>query len=118
MGNAIKDKSFAFSVRIVKLCRYVRKEKREYEMANQLLRSGISVGANVREAEQGESKKDFIHKMNIALKEANESLYWIELMSATDILPEEFKNSIWKDCNELISLLVSIIKTAKKKIEN
>jgi four helix bundle protein len=76
----IKDKSFAFALRTVRLCRYLSSEKREFVLSKQLLRSGTAVGALVREAEQAESKADFIHKMAIALKEANETDYWIELL--------------------------------------
>ena len=116
MDSPIDDKSFEFAVRIVKLCRYINNEKHEYNLSKQLLKSGTSIGANVREARHGQSGKDFISKMSIALKEANESIYWIELFGATDILDNKQKESIWNDCNELISILVTIVKTAKKNI--
>ena len=116
MDNVIKSKSFTFAVRVVKLCRYINDEKREFDLARQLLRSGTSIGANVCEALQGQSKRDFISKMGIALKESNESLYWIELFGASDILDPKQKDSMWSDCNELVSLLVSIIKTSKQNI--
>jgi len=115
MGESlVGKKSFEFAIRVVRLYRYLCDERKEYTLSKQLLRSGTSIGANIREALQGQSKKDFISKMNIALKEANESLYWIELLSATNILDKNQGESIWNDCNELVSLLVSIVKTSKK----
>ena len=117
MNNAVKDKSFAFAVRIVRLCRFLADEKREYILSKQLLRSGTSIGANIREALQGQSKRDFLSKIGIALKEANESLYWIELLGASELITQSQKESIWKDCNELVSILVSIVKTTKKNLK-
>jgi four helix bundle protein len=117
LGNAVRDKSFEFAVRVVALCGFLSDEKREYVLSRQLLRSGTSIGANIREALQGQSKKDFLSKINIALKEANESLYWIELLGASGILTEPQKGSMWKDCNELISLLTAIVKTTKKSLK-
>jgi len=115
MGDSIVGrKSFDFAVRVVRLYKFLCYEKREFVLSRQLLRSGTSIGANIREALQGQSKKDFISKMNIALKEANESLYWIELFIESDILDEKQGQSIWNDCNELVSLLIAIIKTSKK----
>ena len=115
MGDSIVGrKSFDFAVRVVRLYKFLCYEKREFVLSRQLLRSGTSIGANIREALQGQSKKDFICKMNIALKEANESLYWIELFIESDILDEKQGQSIWNDCNELVSLLIAIIKTSKK----
>ena len=112
--NIIKEKSFDFAVRIVNLYQYLNNEKKEFVLSNQLLRSGNAIGALVREAEQAESKADFIHKLAIALKEANESDYWIELMYKTDYLTEKQYKSIKNDITELIKLLTSIIKTSKK----
>ena len=114
MDNVVKNKSFLFAVRIVKMCNYLCENKREFVLSNQLLRSGTSIGANIREAIHGQSKKDFISKMSIALKEANESLYWIELLGASGIIESNQKESIWNDCNELVSLLISIIKSSKQ----
>ena len=113
--SIVGKKSFGFAVRIVRLYRYICDEKKEFVLSKQLLRSGTSIGANIREALQGQSKKDFAGKMNIALKEANESLYWIELLIASDILDQKQGESIWNDCNELVSLLVSIVKDIKEK---
>ena len=84
--NIIKDKSFDFAIRIVKLYQYLTAEKNEYVLSKQLLRSGTSVGAMVRESEHAESKADFIHKLAIAQKESNETLYWLELLNRTDYL--------------------------------
>lgn len=110
--NAVKEKSFAFAIRIVRLYRYLA-EKKEHVLSKQLLRSGTAVGALIREGEHAESKQDFIHKMSIALKEANETDYWLELLFQTDFLTEKEYAAIKKDCEELIKLLVSIIKTSK-----
>jgi four helix bundle protein len=113
--NVIKDKSFKLAIRIVKLCRFLKEEKAEYVLSKQLLRSGTSVGALIREAEHAESNQDFIHKMAIAQKEINETLYWLELLSATDYLTLEQFNSINNDAIEIIKLLTSILKTIKSK---
>ncbi|MBC5796843.1 four helix bundle protein [Sphaerospermopsis sp. LEGE 00249] len=112
--NIIKEKSFDFAVRVVNLYQYLNNEKKEFVLSNQLLLSGTAIGALVREVEQAESKADFIHKLAIALKEANESDYWIELMYKTDYLTEKQYKSIKNDITELIKLLTSIIKTSKK----
>ena len=113
--NVIKDKSFAFALRIVKMYQYLADEKREYVLSKQLLRSGTAIGALVREAEQAESKADFIHKMAIALKEANESDYWIELLHQAGYLDQKSYQSIQADLAELLKLLTAIIKTAKAR---
>ena len=109
--NAIYDKSFLFAIRIVKLYRYITDNKKEYVLSKQLLRSGTSIGANVAEAEKGQSSADFYAKMSIALKEANETKYWLHLLHATDYLTEQQFRSMEKDVRELIALLVSICKT-------
>ena len=113
--NVIKEKSFIFAVRIVNLYKYLCKSK-EFVLSKQLLRSGTAVGALVREAEQTESKKDFIHKLAIALKEANETEYWIELLKETNFLTENEYKSIINEATELIKLLTSIIKTTKNNL--
>ena len=113
--NVIKDKSFDFALRVVKLYKYSATDKKEYVLGKQLLRSGTSVGAMVREAEQAESKADFIHKLSIALKEANESEYWLELLHQSDYIDDKGFQSISSDLKEILRLLTSIIKTAKKK---
>ncbi len=114
-GNVIRDKSFAFALRLVKSYKYLLEEKREYVLSKQLLRAGTSIGANVREAEQAESQADFIHKMAIALKEANEAEYWIELLTHADYLDKKSSDSILADLHEILKLLTSIIKTTKNK---
>lgn len=111
--NAIVDKSKAFAIRIIKLYQYLTSEKQEYTLSKQVLRSGTSVGANVRESLRAQSKADFIAKQNIALKEADETCYWLELLHETDFITDNEFESIYAEANELVKLLVSIIKTAK-----
>lgn len=113
----ITDKSFLFAIRCVKLYKSLCEEKREFVLSKQLLRSGTSIGANVREAQQAQSKKDFLSKMNIALKEASESKYWIELLTATDYLAKSEFDSIINDCIEIEKMLSSIVKTTKLSLE-
>lgn len=110
--NVIKEKSFDFSLRIVKLYKYLQGEN-EFVLSKQLLRSGTTIGALVREAEQAESKADFIHKMAIALKEANETQYWLELLYQSGYLEEMQFSSINAETIKMLKLLTSIIKTSK-----
>ena len=110
--NIVRDKSFAFALRIVNLYKYLQGRK-EFILSKQLLKSGTAIGALVREAEQAESKKDFIHKMAIALKEANETQYWLELLYKSEYLEESQFSSINADSIEMLKLLTSIIKTSK-----
>ena len=112
-SNVILEKSMAFAVRIVKLYQYLSDEKREYVMSKQLLKSGTSIGANAREAKYGQSKNDFIAKMSIALKEASETGYWLELLYRTSYLTKEEHESMDKDHDEIMCLLVSIVKSSK-----
>lgn len=112
--NVIRDKSFAFALRIVKLNKFLI-EKKEFVLGKQLLRSGTAIGALVREAEHAESTADFIHKMAIAQKEANETEYWIELLFQSGYLDESQYNSIIADILEVNKILVSIIITTKEK---
>ena len=112
MEKAIQDKSFHFAVRIVNLCKYLKNEKKEYILYKQLFRCGTSVGANITEAQRGQSKADFTAKMSIALKEAYETEYWLRLLFKTEYLNATEYESIHKDVTELISLLISICKTA------
>lgn len=114
--NVVKTKSFAFAVRVVKLYQYLCEQKKEFVLSKQLLRSGTSVGAMVREAEHAESKIDFKHKMSIAQKEINEVMYWLELLQATNYLSDEQFKSMHKDAEELIKLITSIIKTTKNNL--
>ena len=115
--NAIEAKSFDFAVRIVKLYQYITNEKKEFVLSKQLLRSGTSIGANVTEAERAQSQADFYAKMSIALKEANETDYWLRLLYQTDYLNENEYNSVSKNINEIIALLVSITKTVKATLQ-
>ncbi len=109
--NIIVERSMQFAVRVVKLYKYLCDEKKEYVLAKQLLRSGTSVGANVREALRGQSRKDFVSKMNIALKEVCETEYWLELLHQTDYINRTEFDSIYKDCKEITKILMSIVKT-------
>ena len=111
-NNIIEQKSFNFAVRIVNLYKHLSSEKKEFILSKQLLRSGTSIGANVAEAIRGQSKADFLAKMCIALKEANESHYWIRLLYKTDFISEQEFNSIENDVVELIKILSSICKTS------
>lgn len=117
-GNVVKEKSFVFAIRIVKLYQFLVSEKKEYVLSKQLLRAGTSVGAMVRESEHAETKKDFIHKMAIAQKEINESIYWIELLKETNYLNLMEFESLQRDAVELVKLITSIIKTTKENINN
>ena len=112
--NLIVDKSKAFAVRIVNLYKYLCSEKKEYVLSKQLLRSGTSIGANVKEAIRGQSREDFVHKLSIYLKEESESEYWLELLHETDYITQAQFESIIADCRELIRVLSSIIKTTKE----
>ncbi len=112
--NILLDKSFIFAVRIVKLYKYLCSQKKEYVLSKQLLRSGTSIGANINEAQDAQSKNDFISKLSISLKEARETKYWIELLRETDYLTDKEANNILEDLIEVIKLLVSIIKTTKE----
>ena len=109
----VRDKSFSFALRIIKLSKYLNEQKKEYVLSKQVLRSGTAVGALIREAEQGESKADFIHKLAIALKEAKKTEYWLAILFHSDYVKEKSYLSINADVEELIKLLVSIIKTSK-----
>src|SRR6266567_1120380 len=112
--NIVKDKSFTFALRVIKLAKFLESEKREFVLSRQLLRSGTAIGALVREAEHAESKADFIHKMSIALKEANETLYWLELLYQAEYIADQSFASIRMDNKELIKLLVAIVKTSRE----
>ena len=109
--NVVKDKSLEFAVRIVNLYKFLVNEQKEFVMSKQILRSGTSIGANIREAEQAQSRADFINKLNIALKEANETEYWLELLIRTEYITREQYESINNDSTEINKLLISIIST-------
>ena len=111
-GSIVADKSKAFALRIIRLYRSLTEgDVREYVMSKQLLRSGTSIGANVREAHRGQSRADFVSKMNISLKEACESEYWIELLHESEYIEEKEALTIQSECTELIKLLTAIVKT-------
>ncbi len=114
MEQTAEAKSFSFAVRIVKLCKHLRSTKKEYTLSKQLLRSGTSIGANVAEAQQAQSRADFISKLSIALKEAVETNYWLRLLQATDYLNDVEFRSIHSDCCELERMLTAIIKSSKE----
>ena len=114
--NVIRDKSYAFAIRVVNAYKYLSENKREFVLTKQLLRSGTAIGALVAEAHHAQSTADFLNKMNVALKEANETLYWLSLLKNTEYLEEKYFESIYLDCNELVAMLVSIVKTVKKSL--
>ncbi|MBD2576744.1 four helix bundle protein [Oscillatoria sp. FACHB-1406] len=115
MGKSVvKEKSFAFAMRSVKLYQYLTEEKKEYVLSKQVLKSGTAIGALVREAEQAESKADFIHKFAIALKEAHETEYWLELLHQSSYMNDRSFQSISSDLTELLKLITSIVKKAKE----
>ncbi len=114
--NVVMNKSYAFALRTVKLYKYLVNEKKEYVLSKQLLRSGTSIGALIREGEHAQSKPDFLNKMNVALKEANETQYWIELLRDSSYLSSEESISIYDDATELIKLLASIVKSTKQSL--
>ena len=115
MENIIENKSFSFAVRTVNLYKYLTVEKKEYVLSKQLLRSGTSIGANVTEAQKAQSKADFYTKMCIALKEANETYYWLRLLKETDYLTKKEFDDISTDADEIISILTTICKNTKIK---
>ncbi len=115
--NAIKHKSFSFAVRIVKLYKMLNSDN-EYVISKQMLRSGTSIGANVREALNAESKADFIHKLAIAQKETDETIYWLELLSESGYIEKNLYSSFVSDCDEILRMLRSIILTSKANILN
>jgi len=113
-SNVIVDKSYAFALNIVKLCFGIQKERREFVLSRQLLKSGTSIGANVEEAEGGISKADFLAKMQIAYKEARESHYWLRLLKDSSIVETQNSLKMITDCEELIRILSAILKKRKK----
>jgi four helix bundle protein len=115
-GNVLKDKSYSFALRAIKLSRYLVEEKREFVLSKQVLRSGTSIGANVEEAVQAQSKPDFIHKLSISQKESYETHYWIRLPRDSQLVNEKLAASLLDDCQELQKLLTASIKTAKANL--
>ena len=113
-NNIIIDKSREFAIRIVKCYKFLSETNKEYILSRQLLKCGTSIGANVRESINAQSKADFVSKLSIALKEADETTYWLDLLHETDYLDDRMFISINNDCTELIKILTSIIKTSKQ----
>ena len=113
--NRILNISKAFAIRIIRLFQYLQNEKKEFVLSKQLLRAGTSIGANVRESVHAQSPEDFVHKLNISLKESYETEYWIELLYETEYLNEQQFQSIMSDNKEITATLVKIIKTSKAK---
>lgn len=111
--NVLREKSYNFALRSIKLYRFLCEENKEYVLSKQILRSGTSIGANIEESLQGESKADFVHKLSIALKEASETNYWLRLLRDSGYLKENQALSLLNDCEELQKLLTAIIKTSK-----
>jgi len=111
--NTVKYKSYAFALRVIKAYKFLSSEQREFVLSKQMLRSGTAIGALIREAEHAESKADFIHKMSIALKEANETKYWLMLLHDSELFNDKSFESIVSDCQELIKMLISIIESSK-----
>jgi four helix bundle protein len=114
MDNIIAEKSFAFAIRIVNLYKYLHTQKREFIMAKQLLRCGTSIGANIAESQNAQSTADFLSKLNIALKEATETKYWLRLLHSTEYLSNEQFDSIYSDSVEIEKILVAIVKSIKE----
>lgn len=115
--SILKEKSYNFALRIIKLYKYIVSEKKEYVLSKQILRSGTSIGANIEEANQAQSKPDFIHKLSISQKEAFETDYWLRLLRVSEYLTKTQADSLLNDCRELQKLLTSSIKTAKENLK-
>ena len=114
--NTIEVKSYDFAIRIVNLHKYLNRQKEIHSLSNQMLRSGTAIGALIQEAVHAQSKADFLNKMNVSLKEANETMYWIRLLHSTHYLKDNEFASIHKDCEEIVKLLASIVKTPKASL--
>ena len=115
--NQVLNDSKAFALRIIRLYTYLKEEKQIFVLSKQVLRSGTSIGANVRESVNAQSRMDFINKLNIALKEANETEYWLELLHESDIIDDKQFESIYNDCGKVAETLTKIIKTTKSEAE-
>lgn len=115
--NIISTKSYVFALRIIKAYKYLSTDKKEFILSKQLLRSGTAIGALVREAEHGQSRADFLNKMNIALKEANETEYWLSLLKDSDYIENNVYLSIQENCSEIIKLLICIVRSTKESLK-
>jgi four helix bundle protein len=116
--NVVKEKTYAFSVKVIRLCQYLQSEKKEFILSKQLIRSGTNPGAMVREAEHAQSRKDFVHKMSIGLKEINESEYWIDLLYDTGYISKDQYDSIMWEAKQVLKLMIAIVKTTREKMHN
>ena len=116
-NSPLTKKSYLFGVRIVKMVKYIKCTPKEYGMLNQVFRSGTAIGALVSEAAYAQSQADFINKLSVALKECNETLYWLNILKDTEYLNEKEYESMNTDCREVLALLISSIKTTKQNIE-
>ena len=115
--SLVHKKSYAFAIRVVNMVKYLRENAEEFILSKQVLRSGTAIGALIRESEFAQSSADFANKLSVALKEANETEYWLNILKDTGYIEEEAFDSMLTDCGEITALLVSSIKTIKKKIE-
>ncbi len=115
-GSRVEDLSRAFAIRIVKLNKYLKEEKRDFVLSNQILRSGTSIGANISEAKYAESRLDFVHKMRISLKETNETLYWLRLMLEGNYISQPQFESLEKECKSILYMLIKIINTTSNNL--
>ena len=115
MANVIQEKSRNFAIKIINCYKYLIEEQHEYSMSKQLLRCGTSIGANTRESKNAQSRNDFLSKLCIALKEADETDYWLDLLHATNYIDNELFDSLERDCTEIIKILTSIIKTLREQ---
>lgn len=116
--SIVKDKSFQFSIKVINLYKFLVDEKKEYVMSKQFLRSGTSIGANIAEAVVSQSKKDFIYKLNISLKETSETIYWIDLLQITNFIDQNMGQKIRNDAIEIKKILTAIIKTSKINLDD
>ena len=114
-SNKLHEKSLLFAVRCVKFYKYLCDDKKEFVISKQLLRSGTSIGANIRESKNAESPQDFVHKLSIALKEADESQYWLEVLKLSETINTDEYDSLYNDVRELVALLTAVIKSVKSK---
>lgn len=114
--NILKVKSYQFAIRVVRLYQFLCKEKKEFVISKQILRSGTAIGALIREAEFAQSRADFTNKMHVALKEANETIYWLEILSDARYIDEKMFQSLHGDCEELMRILISTVKTSKNNL--
>lgn len=114
--SVLRKKSFDFAVRIINLYKYLRTNKREYVISKQILRSGTSIGALTRESEHAESRKDFLHKLSIGLKETNETIYWLELLSAGGYITRKMFESMISDASQILKMLIASVKTIKSRL--